>query len=583
MLRILFACTGDSGRSQMAAAFANQFKTRNINITCAGDRQQTVLSIVHEVMNDIGLEVPNRVEHSLTEIRSKLFDVVITLCDHAREICPTFPGAPARIHWSLVDPAKKHELDSEKSRALFREIRDEIQTRVAGMFEHGFLAAIYDTRSTLKSLLNNLTDGVLAHDQARRIFFFNQAAQDITGYREADVIGRDCHDIFSGRFCGGDCSFCVQGVQKQTRLRFPQSYVKPDGLPRDLEMSVITISHREEDEGALVIFRDVSEIINLRRQLNMSRETHGIVGRHISMRKVFDAIRELADVNVPILIQGESGTGKEMVANALHNSSSRSEYPFVPVNCGALPEGTLESELFGHVRGAFTGAFRDKKGRFELADKGTIFLDEIGEISLATQVKLLRVLQEKSFEPVGGEVSRNVDVRIICAANRNLRELTQQNLFREDLYYRLAVVPIFLPPLRERRSDIPLLLDHFLQKYSAKSSNNEFEVTPEAMALLIKYNWHGNVRELSNSVQFAIIKSHGGIIDLKHLPPEIAEELTPSRVKLGRPQVLSEEDVIVALKRTGGNKAKAAKILGISRTTLYRFLRNNKVFNNTDV
>jgi len=559
----------------MAAAFAGQFCKPDMQMFCAGDKQQELDPIVHDVMNDLGLDVASHVDYSIPELESVPFDIVITLCDHAKEICPTFPGSPPRIHWSLIDPGKQQNVPPEQIKAMFCAIRDDIQSRVGSMFEHGFLDAIRQTRITLESLINNLTDGVMAHGLDRKIYFFNQAAQAITGFSESDVIGRDCHEVFPGRFCGGDCSFCIDNIQMHSRLRYPQTFTKRNGQECELEMSVITINDSHDIVmGALVVFRDVTEVSRLRRQLEMSRDTHGIVGRHISIRKVFDAIRELSDVNVPILIQGESGTGKEMVANALHKSSARRNKPFVPVNCGALPEGTLESELFGHVRGAFTGAIRDKKGRFELADKGTIFLDEIGEISPAMQVKLLRVLQEKTFEPVGGEQTKKVDVRVICAANRDLRQLTQQNLFREDLYYRLAVIPINLPPLRERRSDIPLLIDHFLQKYTANSGNIVPEITPEATSQLISYDWHGNIRELSNAVQFALIKCHGNIIDIKHLPPELCESLTTAQVRPGRPQLLTDDDVSSALRRTGGNKAKAAKLLGVSRTTLYRYLGN---------
>lgn len=558
----------------MAAAFARQFTVPEMQVFCAGDIQQELDPIVREMMKDVGLDVASRVDYSMTELEAVPFDIVVTLCDHAKEICPTFPGSPPRIHWSLLDPGKQDSVPPEKRRAMFCVIRDEIQSRVGSLFEHGFLDAIRQTRTTLESLINNLTDGVMAHDLDRKIYFFNQAAQEITGYSESDVIGHDCHEVFPGRFCGGDCSFCVDSVQAHSRTRYPQTFMRKNGQERELEMSVVTINNGQEGvTGAMVVFRDVTEVSRLRRQLEMSRDTHGIVGRHISMQKVFEAIRELSDVNVPILIQGESGTGKEMVANALHKLSSRRNKPFVPVNCGALPEGTLESELFGHVRGAFTGAIRDKKGRFELADTGTIFLDEIGEISPAMQVKLLRVLQEKTFEPVGGEQTKKVDVRVICAANRDLRKMTQQNLFREDLYYRLAVVPINLPPLRERRSDIPLLIDHFLQKFTANSGNIVPEITSEATAHLISYDWHGNIRELSNAIQFALIKCHGSIIDAKHLPPELTESTSATRYGPGRPQLLSDDEVSAALRRAGGNKAKAAKLLGVSRTTIYRYLK----------
>jgi len=350
-------------------------------------------------------------------------------------------------------------------------------------------------------------------------------------------------------------------------------------------MSAVAIrSSLNELTGTLIIFRDMTEIVHLRRRWESSQGFCGIVGRHPSMLEIFDAIRELSDVNVPILIQGESGTGKELVATALHQLSSRSAGPFVPVNCGALPEGTLESELFGHVKGAFTGAVHDRKGRFALAEGGTIFLDEIGEISPATQIKLLRVIQEKNYMPVGGEKSVKADVRVICATNRDLKLITHQGLFRSDLFYRLAVMPIHLPPLREKSSDIPLLAEHFLQRFSVDTGNRVREISPEALKLLMRYDWPGNVRELANAIQFAMVKCRTGVLDVAQLPPEIREmnNNRPSS-KAGRPPKLNLENVLVAMRTSGGNRAEAARLLGVSRTTLYRFLDAHDLSHNTNV
>jgi transcriptional regulator with PAS, ATPase and Fis domain len=247
----------------------------------------------------------------------------------------------------------------------------------------------------------------------------------------------------------------------------------------------------------------------------------------------------------------------------------------VPINCGALPEGTLESELFGHVKGAFTGAIRDRKGRFELAEGGVIFLDEIAEVSHSMQVKLLRVLQEKCFVPVGGEKTIKMNARVICATNKDLKLLTQQGLFREDLYYRLAVVPINLPSLREKESDIRLLIEHFLDKYSVEIGKHVRDISHEALSVMVNYHWPGNVRELSNAVQYAMIKCNSGkgILEVEHLPPEILEYTgRETFTRAGRPQKINADNAREALEKTGGNKAKAAKLLNVSRTTLYRLL-----------
>jgi transcriptional regulator with GAF, ATPase, and Fis domain len=315
-----------------------------------------------------------------------------------------------------------------------------------------------------------------------------------------------------------------------------------------------------------------------------------------------------------VLITGESGTGKELVATAIHAESGRRGGPLVPVNCGALPENILESELFGHVRGAFTGAIRDKKGRFELADGGTLFLDEVGELPPSFQVRLLRVLQEKRFERVGGEQQVSVDVRIIAATNRDLKEMVQQGSFREDLFYRLCVVPIQLPPLRDRREDVPPLVGQILERVSRETGKRIERLSAPAMDLLLAHAWPGNIRELINALQFAAVRCRGSAIEIEHLPPEIraagasgtsrlyspvtppeesaaaatsaevvqefgagqpAGDAMPAPVK-GKRTKLTAEAVERALIATGGNKVKAAKLLGVGRATLYRFFQKGR-------
>jgi len=290
------------------------------------------------------------------------------------------------------------------------------------------------------------------------------------------------------------------------------------------------------------------------------------------MLELFEHIREVSSEHIPVLIEGESGTGKELVARAIHDMSPRADRPFVAINCGALPEGILESELFGHVRGAFSGAVQDRKGRFELADKGTFFLDEVSELSTAMQVRLLRVLQEQRFEPVGGEHSIQVDVRIVSATNQNLRQLMEKKKFRRDLFYRLCVIPIALPPLRERRLDIPMLVEHFLELTAKELSRPVLAPSNEVMDFLTRYPWPGNVRELKNAIEYAYVKCRSGVIGAEHLPPEIAYYEDRRISKPGPALKLEKEQILAALAKAEGNKKKAAQLLGVARATIYRYL-----------
>jgi PAS domain S-box-containing protein len=310
---------------------------------------------------------------------------------------------------------------------------------------------------------------VIVHDVERRITFVNRAAERLVGLSRAEIIGRDCWTVLKGGFCGSRCAFCDQCVPDFDLEQYPLVVTSHTGERRRVEMTVVPMRDDQgEIVGVLAYARDVTEVLELRHAMQRERSFQGLVGEHHLMQEVYQTIREVAPTDVPVLVSGESGTGKELVARAVHEESERAGKPFVAVNCAALPENLLESELFGHVRGAFTGAVRDKKGRFALADGGTLFLDEVGELPLSMQVKLLRVLESQRFEPVGAERPLTVDVRIISATNRNLRDQVAGGAFRQDLFFRLAVVPISLPPLRERRTDILALADHFLERFVAQ-------------------------------------------------------------------------------------------------------------------
>ncbi len=424
-------------------------------------------------------------------------------------------------------------------------------------------------KMNLQRILDSLMEGIIAHDKERRILFFNRAAEKITGYDREEVLGRDCHDAFGSPFCGGRCSFCGEPPNSWTNVDYPLNLVSKEGSSRRIEMSVTGMT----DEtgcftGVLAAFRDVTDLIGLQIRLGQITSFAGIIGQDHKMLQIFEQIRELATNDYPVHIMGETGTGKELVAAAIHNESRRGGGAFVPINCGALPEGVLESELFGHVKGAFSGAIRDKKGRFELADGGTIFLDEVVDLTKSMQVKLLRVLQEGTFERVGGEKTVSVDVRVISAANRDLKREVERKNFREDLYYRLNVVPVELPPLRTRKNDIPLLAEEFLRQASEQGQKTA-GLSKKALSMMMDYLWPGNVRELQNALHYALVKCKGRLIRPEDLPMELKSRRSSRR---GPTRKLNPEMVQAALDLTGGNKAKAARHLGVGRATLYRFL-----------
>jgi len=442
--------------------------------------------------------------------------------------------------------------------------------------------------SLLAPLLDHVTDGVFVVDRDRRVCLFNPAAEKITGVTAGEAVGRTCHETFTNAETGSECAMSHKPdctALTVFRTGKPSSAVSalvsfPSGQKKTLRMYAVPLLNAAGDIARVaVILHDVSELYELRHELEGRYEFHNIIGKGHEMQAIYSLIEQIADTDATVTIEGESGTGKELVARAIHFSSGRAKNPFVLVNCSALVETLLESELFGHVRGAFTGAIRDKIGRFEAADGGTVFLDEIGDISPAVQVKLLRVIQEREFERVGESTPRSADVRIITATNRNLKQLMERGAFREDLYYRLRVVPIHLPPLRERREDIPLLVSAFIERFHRNMG--------KPITKLMDYHWPGNVRELENAIEHAFVRCSGHEIREEHLPVEVRmgpaaaaaaqtpvppEHAAPARTL--RPAGQDKRAIIqAALDASNGSKSQAAKRLGIGRTTLWRKMK----------
>jgi len=439
-----------------------------------------------------------------------------------------------------------------------------------------------------KTVIDSISDGLMIVEPQGMIVAVNKAMEGITGYSKKELLGQSCMildcDVCPSVRAGGEDKYCA--LFKQGRLsRRKISLRKKDGtLIHVYKNAVVLRDSTGGIIGGVGTFTDLSEMVakeqvitRLRRELSGQDGFHGILGKSPAMCKVFDLISSAAQSEAPVIIYGESGTGKELVASVIHKLGPRHRGPFIKVNCAALSESLLESELFGHVKGAFTGADRTRVGRFEAANGGGIFLDEIGDLPLSTQVKLLRVLQEKEIEKVGDHHPISIDVRIVAATNKDLHHLMEEGSFREELYYRVGVIPIRLPPLRQRREDIPLMVEAFINRGRLKTDKPIGSVSKEALDLLINYDWPGNVRELVNAIEYAFVVCHGGEIMPHHLPEQLS--LKPSR-RTGLPQAewqLSaagqRERIIEALAAAGGRRAEAARILGISRTTLWKRMK----------
>jgi len=441
------------------------------------------------------------------------------------------------------------------------------------------LSKILSNRKNLERILENLDVGIIAHDLNRKIFYFNEQAETITGHDREEVLGKDCHEVFGAPLCGERCSFCGNKDVFNDKTEYTINIATKNNGPRRVKMSVTTMKdENNQNFGVLAALTDMTDFLNLSIRARKISSFSGILGKDSKMLTVFQQIRDVAGYDYPVHISGETGTGKELVANAIHNESPRSGAPFVPINCGALPESLIESELFGHVKGAFSGAVRNKKGRFELADRGTIFLDEIADISKPMQVKLLRFLQEGTFEKVGGEKTASVSVRVLSATNKNLKKEVQQNNFRKDLFYRLNVVPLNIPPLRERKTDILQSARHLLKQMAAEANLSEIEIDKPAEAVLRNYEWPGNVRELSNVLERTLSALDGRIIRLPDLPFYLHRNKGKSsgqnRSSLRVLQAKTEQETIrYALEESGNNKARAARMLGIHRTLLYKKMK----------
>jgi PAS domain S-box-containing protein len=428
-------------------------------------------------------------------------------------------------------------------------------------------------------ILNSIADGVFTTDHEGKITFINKAAEEITGFSSKEAIGNYCFDIFRADICQTRCALKETLKTKKEITNLPVTILNKEGRKIPISISTAVLKNeRGQIIGGVETFRDLSTIEELKKELSQKYTLGDIISKNHKIHEIFNILPDIAESDSTVLIQGASGTGKELFAKAIHNLSRRRIKPFIKVNCGALPDTLLESELFGYVKGAFTDAKKDKPGRFALANEGTIFLDEVGDMSPTLQVKLLRVLQEKEYEPLGATSSRKTDVRIIAATHQDLSKLVREGKFRDDLFYRLNVVKIELPPLKERREDIPLLITAFLQKFNAKMSKEITGVSPQALRLLLEYDYPGNVRELENIIEHAFILCKGDQIELDCLPKELigpSGEMEPSVVPKEENLFEKAEAEVIekTLEKCEGNRIKTAQELGIDRTTLWRKMK----------
>lgn len=424
-------------------------------------------------------------------------------------------------------------------------------------------------------ILDSIADGVFTVDQEWRITSFNRAAEKITGVSRAEAIGQLCKDVLKADICEKKC--CLRMTMKTGKPLINKTVYIIDAGGRRVPISISTGLLRNQKGtllGAVETFRDISIEEELRKTILAKYSFADIISKNHRMLKLFDLLPDIAASATTMLIEGESGTGKELVARAIHNLSPRKKQPFIAVNCSALPDTLLESELFGYKAGAFTDAKKDKPGRFKLAENGTLFLDEIGDITPAMQVRLLRVLQENTYEPLGSTQSVEHNVRIITATNKNLEELIRQGRFREDLFYRIHVFKITLPPLRERMEDIPLLIEHFIARFNTLQKKDINGVSDEAMSVLMAYNYPGNIRELANIIERAFILCKTGLIEKKHL----SESLFVGIADNTGSDFPSLHDVqsaylITALKQNNWNRQKTARQLHMHKSTLYRKIK----------
>lgn len=426
-------------------------------------------------------------------------------------------------------------------------------------------------------ILDSITEGVFTIDRNWRITSFNRAAEEITGTPRQQAIGQSCKEILRANICEGDCALKETIETGAPIVNKPVMILDSNGKQKPISITTATLKNESgKIIGGVETFRDLTRIEQLRKQIRQDYQYEDIISRSHRMQELFNILPEIADSSSTVLIEGESGTGKELFARAIHNTSARHKKPFIAVNCGALPDTLLESELFGYKAGAFTDAKKDKPGRFALAEGGTLLLDEIGDVSSAMQVRLLRFLQERVYEPLGSVEPVKADVRIIAATNKNLASLMREKKFREDLFYRVNIVKMEIPPLRDRMEDVPLLVDYFIDRLNSVQGKEISGITDEALTCLMSYEYPGNVRELENIIERVFVLCLSGQIERRHLPEPVCH--VPASFggdkEIDSFKHMEATFLMNALRRSNWNRAETARKLGIHKTTLFRKIKS---------
>jgi PAS domain S-box-containing protein len=430
-----------------------------------------------------------------------------------------------------------------------------------------------DAKSSRDEILDSIGEGLLTVDKNFKINFFNRAAEEITGFKREEVLDQFCKYVFKCQLCESKCPIGLILETGNPIYDIRSNIEIKNGTRKPIKLNAAILKNESDQPiGGVISFRDLSEIELIRKDAGSAGNFFGIIGRGKAMQDIFNLIQEIADSDAAVLIQGESGTGKELVANAIQATSKRKNKPFVKVNCAVFPDTLLASELFGHIKGAFTDAVKDRLGRFELANEGTIFLDEIAEMPLQTQVQLLRILQEGTFERVGESIPRKSDVRVIAATNLKITEALNNGKLREDLYYRLNVIPIVIPPLRERTEDIPYLVNSFIKEYSKIYNKKINDIDGKVLDILTKYLWPGNVRELENIIEFMVVRTKEESIQFESIPASL-KSISKTAAQDTEYKKENPSEIIQLLEKHKWNKTKVAEELGIGRTTLWRMLR----------